>query len=52
MSHECPDCGVTCYCNGDVDDCCFNTPMEVYRCKHCPPEQFDDDEEEFLEEDE
>ena len=22
MSHECPDCGELCHCNGDIDDCC------------------------------
>ncbi len=21
MSHECPECYQTCYCNGDIDDC-------------------------------
>ncbi len=20
MSHECPECGQTCYCNGDIED--------------------------------
>lgn len=35
MAHECPDCGQTCYCNGDIDDCCFNFPEEVEKCTHC-----------------
>lgn len=21
--HECPECGLACYCNGDIDDCQF-----------------------------
>ena len=24
MAHTCPDCGQTCYCNGDIDDCLFD----------------------------
>jgi ssDNA-binding Zn-finger/Zn-ribbon topoisomerase 1 len=23
MAHTCPDCGITCYCNGDIDDIDF-----------------------------
>ena len=38
MSHECPECGLTCYCGGDIDDCCFNAPYYVVHCTHCPEE--------------
>lgn len=24
MAHECPECGMVCYCGGDIDDCEFN----------------------------
>ena len=34
MAHECPECGQLCYCNGDIDDCCFNTPYAVDHCQH------------------
>jgi hypothetical protein len=36
MSHECPDCGQTCYCGGDIDDCEFDDPLTVDACTHCP----------------
>ena len=36
MSHYCPHCGQTCYCGGDIDDCCFDNDAEVSRCNHCP----------------
>ena len=45
MAHECPECGQTCYCNGDIDDCCNNFEEDVINCKHwkiC--EQQNDDE--------
>jgi hypothetical protein len=34
MSHECPECGQTCYCHGDIDDCCFNLPRDQDKCIH------------------
>lgn len=34
MAHTCPDCGQTCYCNGDIDDCCFDHPEYVMKCNH------------------
>ena len=35
MAHECPECGQTCYCNGDIGDCCFNLEEYVILCTHC-----------------
>lgn len=35
MSHSCPDCGMTCYCNGDIDDCLFDFEEDVIACTHC-----------------
>lgn len=35
MAHECPDCGQTCYCGGDIDDCLLNTDDDVIGCTHC-----------------
>lgn len=23
MAHECPECGMSCHCNGDIDDISF-----------------------------
>lgn len=33
MSHTCPECGVTCHCHGDIDDC--NVEDEEYSTLHC-----------------
>jgi hypothetical protein len=34
MSHTCPECGETCYCNGDIDDCCNDFKEDVENCIH------------------
>ena len=35
MAHSCPDCGVTCYCNGDIDDILFgDDSAESEGCNH------------------
>ena len=50
MSHECPDCGELCHCNGDIDDCMFNLPRDVNRCTHwtiCGGDDGDDYEDEY-----
>lgn len=36
--HTCPECGLTCHCNGDIDDLLL--PYDGY-CNHC--ESADDD---------
>ena len=43
MAHECPDCGMTCYCGGDIEDCCNNYPKYVMKCNHFQECQRDDD---------
>jgi hypothetical protein len=35
MAHSCPDCGLLCYCGGDIDDCEFDGTPEQAKCKHC-----------------
>ena len=30
MAHDCPECGMSCYCNGDIDDINFG---ERWDCK-------------------
>lgn len=52
MSHECPECGALCFCNGDIDDCMLNVPKYQDRCRHylepeCCGYEGDDDEEGF-----
>ena len=47
MSHECPECGLTCYFGNDIDDCCFNRDGDVLSCTHCQCEDND-----YCEEDE
>jgi hypothetical protein len=45
MSHECPECGSLCYCNGDIDDCEFSGTNEQMNCTHwkqCEKEDPDD----------
>lgn len=42
MAHECPDCGMQCYCGGDCDDCCNNFPEDVEACRHCPEDGGDE----------
>ena len=45
MAHECPECGQTCYCNGDIDDCCFQSEYYYIHCNHyekCQPEDDED----------
>jgi hypothetical protein len=34
MAHTCPDCGLVCYCGGDIDDCIFDNTDEQFRCTH------------------
>lgn len=34
MAHTCPECGQMCYCNGDIDDCCFDFYDDVISCIH------------------
>ncbi len=42
MSHECPECGLTCHCGGDIDDCCFSGTKHERMCTHCAEEAEDD----------
>jgi hypothetical protein len=35
MAHECPQCGMTCYCNGDIDDCLLDDAEAEAECKCC-----------------
>ena len=41
MAHECPVCGMICYCNGDIDDVCLNIEEDVLGCTHC--EEYEED---------
>jgi hypothetical protein len=43
MAHTCPECGLVCYCGGDIDDCIFDDTPEQDACGHCPPDALDDD---------
>jgi hypothetical protein len=35
MAHSCPDCGLKCYCGGDIDDIFFEGSDEEMACIHC-----------------
>lgn len=47
MAHTCPECGMTCYCNGDIDDLCLDFEEDVLACTHCDSDDMGDFEEEF-----
>ena len=34
MAHECPECGLVCYCGGDIDDILLSGTDEESRCTH------------------
>lgn len=38
MAHECPVCGLTCRCGGDIGDCCFGETEDLV-CTHCPEDR-------------
>lgn len=50
MAHSCPECGQTCYCNGDIDDCVLDDEAAVIACDCCPDGCDDDDD--YLDDDE
>jgi len=33
MAHTCPVCGMTCYCNGDIDDICIEYEEDILVCR-------------------
>jgi hypothetical protein len=47
MAHECPDCGLICHCNSDIDDCVLNMPNDVNACIHCSQFDAHDDYDEY-----
>lgn len=34
MAHRCPDCGMICHCNGDIDDILIDTEDAFIHCIH------------------
>lgn len=42
MAHTCPVCGITCHCNGDIDDLCLDLEDDVMACDHC--EEYEEEE--------
>jgi hypothetical protein len=51
MAHECPTCGCTCHCNGDIDDCCFSFAEDVNKCTCCPDPDGDDEDDYYYNDD-
>ena len=43
MAHTCPVCGMTCHCNGDIDDLCLDFEDDVMACTCCDEEYDDED---------
>ena len=54
MAHDCPDCGMQCHCNGDIDDINFGESDECICCidkydDHPEDDDmFDEDEDDYL----
>lgn len=44
MAHSCPECGITCYCCGDIDDIDFGESEPGCTC--CL-DKWDDDEDDY-----
>jgi len=38
MAHECPECGYTCHCGGDIDDVCWGEEVACICCNECDEE--------------
>ena len=50
MAHECPECGLRCHCNGDIDDLVFSDEDTDAKCDHwrkCRPDEYADDGEDY-----
>jgi len=47
MAHSCPECGQTCYCGSDIDDCLFDFEEDVEACTHCLDSVEDERQEDF-----
>lgn len=43
MAHECPECGYSCHCGGDIEDLEMDNTPEQMACTHC----LDDAQEEY-----
>jgi hypothetical protein len=43
MAHTCPNCGMTCHCNGDIDDICLDDENDILHCICCIDRLFNDD---------
>lgn len=39
MAHNCPECGCTCHCGGDMDDLLLSAERYVDGCTHCEPDE-------------
>jgi hypothetical protein len=48
MSHECPECGETCFCNGDIGDCELHGTEEQMNCTHREKCEWRDQEDDFI----
>lgn len=46
--HSCPECGLDCYCGGDIDDLQFDDSQQALICTCCVSR---DDEDDFNQED-
>ncbi len=46
MAHECPHCGCTCHCGGDIDDICFSGTPEEAACRCCEDDYLDGEDDE------
>lgn len=46
MAHTCPACGMTCYCNGDIDeDKSLGLVGDILACMHCVDDEDENEKE-------
>ena len=43
MAHTCPVCGMTCHCNGDIDDICIDLEEDILACTCCSGDVYEED---------
>jgi hypothetical protein len=47
MAHTCPECGQTCFCNGDIDDINMGEDINCKHWRQCEGENDWDDDDDF-----
>lgn len=51
MAHTCPECGMSCYCKGDIDDIDFGERWDC-ECEYCQEQEHDEEYDYYYDDDE